>query len=209
MSRFRPGERNVNSDLPPNTDPTEFGDVISNGYKMKPMNNIASSIQLLGSIKDAHQHSQSLMLDKVSVREIMDTCEQSIGQDGGTVSLAQKEIKQFAEEKGRTDDAMDRLKDLYVNYIDQLAPVDSIASEEDIAANSPAGKQFMEEQKEIRNAFKKRKKRSVFQGAKILDDEKTVDLMMRDELHNECFMNRCFENAQELKKKIVLVGKSF
>ena len=37
--------------------------------------------------------------------------------------------------------------------------------------------------------------------------ERSVDHLMRDELHQECFMSRCFDSAIEIKKHITLVGR--
>jgi len=45
--------------------------------------------------------------------------------------------------------------------------------------------------------------------SQLLYDERSVDELMRDELHDECFMDRCFESAIEIKKHITMVGRSF
>ena len=52
-------------------------------------------------------------------------------------------------------------------------------------------------------------KSSIFLGANIIEDVRDVDALMREELHNEGFMHRCFESAQELKKQITLAGRAY
>lgn len=64
-------------------------------------------------------NSQSLLIDKTSVKEIMDSCTSQIG-PAGYISLAKKELDRFNFEKTKNDDAMDRLMTLYVEYCDQL-----------------------------------------------------------------------------------------
>ncbi len=62
------------------------------------------------------------MTDRLSVREIMDSCTNMIGaKDGNSKSTAKKDLNRINEEKLRTDDAMDRLKELHTEYCDQLA----------------------------------------------------------------------------------------
>jgi len=66
-----------------------------------------------------HHQSQSLVLDKVSIKEIMNSCTETIG-PAGYDSSAQKDLERFTAEKSRTDEAMDRLLALYDEYCDQL-----------------------------------------------------------------------------------------
>ena len=41
------------------------------------------------------------------------------------------------------------------------------------------------------------------------EDEKSVDLIMRDELHNECFMDRCFHDPMSLKNSVTNVNRAY
>ena len=51
----------------------------------------------------------------------MDSCTNMIGaKDGSSKSTAKKDLNRINEEKLRTDDAMDRLKELHTEYCDQL-----------------------------------------------------------------------------------------
>ena len=42
-----------------------------------------------------------------------------------------------------------------------------------------------------------------------MNDEKSVDLIMRDELHNECFMDRCFRDPKSVKDSVQNVNRSY
>ena len=42
-----------------------------------------------------------------------------------------------------------------------------------------------------------------------MTDEKSVDLIMRDELHNECFMDRCFQDPKSLKDSVTGVSRAY
>ena len=33
--------------------------------------------------------------------------------------------------------------------------------------------------------------------------------MMQEELHNECFMQRCFESAKQVKQQVHVVGRKY
>jgi len=56
-------------------------------------------------------------LDQVSVREIMDTCTNTIGKVG-KVNKAKRDLNRIRDEKWMTDDAMDKLKELFEEYCD-------------------------------------------------------------------------------------------
>lgn len=100
---------------------------------------------------------------------------------------------------------MERLCNLFDEYMEQF-----IVRKPFIASSDQAKVQDV---KNFLNNFKShmltQKSKTIFLESKILDDEKSIDLLMRDELHNEGFMNRCFESANELKKQITLAGRSF
>lgn len=36
----------------------------------------------------------------------------------------------------------------------------------------------------------------------MMDDEKSIDLIMRDELHNEVLMERCFDSPENVKRNV-------
>lgn len=42
-----------------------------------------------------------------------------------------------------------------------------------------------------------------------MHDEKSVEMIMRDDLHNECFMERCFGSPKSIKNKVTAVGRQF
>jgi len=45
----------------------------------------------------------------------------------------------------------------------------------------------------------------LFNAAQIdtmMDDEKSIDLIMRDELHNEVLMERCFDSPENVKRNV-------
>ena len=160
----------------------------------------ASSIQL-GSLRGT---SQSL-IDQVSVRSIMETCSETIGKETGANSFAKKEFAELVNEKERTDDAMERLVNLFAEYTEQFI----VKKPNSNSSNEAKVRDVREFLKKFRVDMKKQKSKTIFLENKILDDEKSIDMLMRDELHNEGFMNRCFESANELKKQITLVGRSF
>jgi len=56
---------------------------------------------------------RSLISDKISVRSIMDSCTDQMGP-------ARKDLQKLSEEKVKTDEAMDRLLQLYKEYTDQI-----------------------------------------------------------------------------------------
>jgi len=71
-------------------------------------------------------------------------------------------------------------------------------------AMSPNVKRFLKKQeRQVNN-----KKTLFIQSADLLNDEKSVDLMMRDQLHNECFLDRCFKDPLSVKKGVTLVNKA-
>ena len=76
-----------------------------------------SMADILAEMKQASM-AQSFVNDKVSVKEIMDCCNHTIGAAGDNVSIAKQELKDFNAEKLRTDDAMDRLMFLHDEYCD-------------------------------------------------------------------------------------------
>ena len=57
------------------------------------------------------------MVDRVTVKEIMDSCTGTLGK---SQKNANQDLQKFTEEKNRTDEAMDRLKKLYDEYCDQI-----------------------------------------------------------------------------------------
>lgn len=77
-----------------------------------------SMVDIMQDMRQASM-SQSFINDKVSVMEIMDSCNNQIG-PAGYVSEAKQELLHFNSEKIRTDDAMERLKNLHLEYCDQL-----------------------------------------------------------------------------------------
>ena len=42
-----------------------------------------------------------------------------------------------------------------------------------------------------------------------IHDDKSVEQMMQEELHNECFMQRCFESAKQVKQQVTVVGRKY
>lgn len=50
----------------------------------------------------------------------MENCSGTIGQMAGKTSLSMLELNRLADEKSKTDDAMDRLLQLHEEYTDQL-----------------------------------------------------------------------------------------
>ena len=55
------------------------------------------------------------------MRDIMDSCSETIGKKLGEQSAAKKELAELSEEKSRTDDAMERLAQLYKIFVEQFA----------------------------------------------------------------------------------------
>ena len=43
----------------------------------------------------------------------------------------------------------------------------------------------------------------------LMNDEKSVDLIMRDELHNECLIERCFDDPQTVKNSVTGVNRKY
>ena len=142
------------------------------------------------------------MIDKVSVREIMDSCTSQIGPTG-IVSLAKKELHKFNQEKTITDDAMDRLMQLYEEYCDQLQMEHKPFEAHE--AKSSSLRKF------LHNLNRKRKQNTMWaEGQDLVDyDEKSVDLLMREELHQERMIDRCFDNASQLKQQVTVVNRKY
>lgn len=88
---------------------------------------------------------------------------------------------------------MDRLKELYEEYCEQLyKPQKAISSNK---AKTAMVKDFLD------MLAKPKKRKTIFQELPdaVMNDEKSVDLIMRDDLHNVCFMDRCFGEPKEIK----------
>ena len=75
-----------------------------------------------GSSADVSMHnlsksgvSRALDSNKASVREIMAECQSTIGIAGKT-SMIKKDLDKMNQEQDRTDEAMDKLKELFEEY---------------------------------------------------------------------------------------------
>ena len=38
-----------------------------------------------------------------------------------------------------------------------------------------------------------------------MHDDRSIERIMQEELHNECFMDRCFESAKQVKNQVTAV----
>jgi len=54
-------------------------------------------------------------------------------------------------------------------------------------------------QKFLKRLNRKRKRHLLFDETAIIAQEKSVDLLMREELHNECLLERCFDDPISIK----------
>ena len=94
---------------------------------------------------------------------------------------------------------MDRLKKLYEGYCDQLyIPTAPVPPGE---IKTEGVKKFLRDQQ---NKAQQRVEKKLFfeDPDALLNDEKSVDLLMRDGLDDECFFDRCFKDPKAVKQQI-------
>ena len=100
---------------------------------------------------------------------------------------------------------MDRLKKLYEGYCDQLyIPTAPVPPGE---IKTEGVKKFLRDQQN--KAQQRVEKKLFFEDPEaLLNDEKSVDLIMRDGLDDECFLDRCFKDPKAVKQQIAIMTAS-
>ena len=155
-----------------------------------------------GSLAHLGSMDSQASLDIDSVREIMDNCSGQISKNG-KASKTQKDLAKVEKQKERTDAAMDRLKELYEVYCGQLYSQTVPVSTSEI--KTAGVKKFIIDQQ---NKAKKKKTLFLEKPDALLNDEKSVDLIMRDGLDDECFLDRCFKDPKAVKQQIAIMTAS-
>lgn len=126
----------------------------------------------------------------MSVKEIMDSCTVQIGPVGYD-NTARKDLERLSAVKSEIDEAMDRLLLLYEEYCDQ-----NFATQKPVnfkEANDKSLGEFLEK------LDSRKKKKRIFEDKDVAGVEKSVDVIMREELHNECLLERCFDDPLSIK----------